>query len=259
MRRIRMGTRLVGGGRSSSAPAALAVLLACAVVAAACVSAGAANSAPPPGTAILPGPSGLAGAPYSCGGLPLDPAAPALQTGAEEGSDGPALALRQAIDRLSILPRSGWLRVSASDTDVLFVAAGSKAFAPFVFVDARAEDSLWVAYAYGDCELLAANADFEPYSFWQAGSVDATGRVIDVRLTIGGCFPPVAGPTVWYDPSSVVVTFWARRPAQPSGVVCPLWIAYQPWTLTLAEPLGDRQLLEGPAAKAQPAPTLPAS
>ena len=132
--------------------------------------------------APTPTPTGLQTSLYSCAGALFDPAASHGETGAERGADIASEVLRATTSRLSsILPASGWVRLPIDARDVLFVAAGTKTLAPYVFVDLRTDDPMTSPYAYGDCEPAVPpaveDATFD-FAIWTTGPLSVTDQTI---------------------------------------------------------------------------------
>ena len=245
----------IGFRARSSTPSAIAALVLVVAIALGGLAFGAWRlSQAAPGA---PAPSGLQSSLYSCAGALFDPSADRGPTGAERGTDIPSEILRTTTSRLSsILPASGWVRMPIDDQDVLFVAASSKTLAPYVFVDVRTVGPMSSPYAYGDCEPAVPpavqDAAFD-FAAWYTGPLAPTDQEIRIQLQSNYCFETYVGPTIWYSRSSIVATFWARRMPWPTpqGSIlqgCPDDLEFQPATLNLAEPLGDRQLMMGPAS-----------
>jgi hypothetical protein len=207
--------------------------------------------------------SGSPSAPYSCGGLPFDLSTVPLQPRAEQGSDGAAQALRDSVARLSsILPEAGWWRLSAP-AGVLFVADSGKQVAPYVFVHLLHFGADWLPLAYGDCELAQAargGAILVPFDWWTARPVDSSGWMFEISLVKGPEFGIPVGTSVWYDQARVVVTVWGCPSFRPDifDVLSGRAItSIDSWKLLLAESLGDRQLLAGPAWRTRSPDLLP--
>jgi hypothetical protein len=255
---------LVGFRSRFSRPSAVAALVLAAVIALGGLAFGTWRlSQGGPGAPAL---SGLQSSLYSCAGALFDPSANHGDTGAERGGDAQSNVLRATFDRLpGSLPAVGWLRLTPSEEDVLFVAAGSKTLAPYVFVDVRTAGTGSSAYAYGDCEPAvppAVNDATFDFAAWYTGPLSPSDQTIGIMLQSNYCDETYVGPTTWYAGSSVTATFWARRatPPTPQGSLlqaCPLYLQFRPATLTLAEPLGDRQLMMGPASAARLASPTP--
>lgn len=208
-----------------------------------------------------PPPTGLQTSLYSCAGALFDPGASHGETGAERGADIASEVLRATTSRLSsILPASGWVRLPIDDRDVLFVVAGTKTPAPYVFVDVRTDDPMTSPYAYGDCEPAVPpaveDAIFD-FAIWTTGPLSATDQTIPIELQSNYCGETYVGPTIWYARSSVTATFWARRDEQSSALDCPANLQFESSTLHLAEPLGDRGLMMGPATASRLASPTP--
>jgi hypothetical protein len=222
-------------------------------------------------------PLGLTADAYSCGGTAFVPgststaapasaaasvAAPAGSASSAAGPGDPAIAMQAAVSRLpSILPVSGWAPAGGSAGHVVYVAANNKTPAPFSFVDLGIVGGKWVATAYGDCEPGIAPAvtgsQLSPIH-WKVSAVDTAAPTLKLLFQSNLCGQAFVGTTVWYSQSSVTVTLWARATnLQGSVGECSSTVETAPFTITLAEPLGKRQLRTGPASLAKPADGAP--
>jgi hypothetical protein len=197
---------------------------------------------------------------HSCGGRLFEPDEPIPSIDVQTDTGKPTAALRSTIAGLSdLLPGSGWRLAGSSDTQATFVAPGNRTRAEFVFVDVRASAGSWSARAYGDCEPAVpptvTEASFD-FGWWGVQTPPTSAsRSLELLVQTNYCGDEFLGPTVWYTSQSVIVTFWARK--APTIHTCPAVLETAPYTVVLAEPLGDRQLLAGPAMAAHPAEGAP--
>jgi hypothetical protein len=221
-------------------------------------------------------PLGLSADSYSCGGTAYVPgstasvvpsgAATAAAAGASSSVSGPgdpAAALAVFVGRLpSILPASGWAPAGGPAGHIVYVAASEKTPAPFAFVDLAIVGNQWVASAYGDCEPAVAAVAASKLSpvYWKVATLDKASTTLNVLFQSNLCGEAFVGMTIWYSQTNVTVTLWARKLDAPDAAAsCSATASIQtsPFTLTLAEPLGTRQLQAGPASAAKPADGAP--
>lgn len=195
---------------------------------------------------------------YACGGASFTPAG-ARGIDAATPTD-PLTVLHGLISRHgSALPADGWQVAESSPTTTLFVAQTDDFFG-WKFVLAAAVAGRWSANAYGDCEPAVPPAiETAQFGFaqWVVVNAQPDRSSVDVQVQSSFCWQTFLGPTVWYTQSTVVVTYWTRLLPEPSGQVCPLDLQFQPSTLTLIEPLGNRAILAGPASAQHPADVAP--
>jgi hypothetical protein len=216
-------------------------------------------------------PLGLSADAYSCGGTPFIPGSTSTPAGAAPtgtttaaasssvaGPGEPSAALQALVARLpSILPATGWSPAGNAPGHLVYVAANNKTPAPFSFVDLAIVGSKWVAAGYGDCEPAAvAGSTLSPIP-WTISAVDPAAPTLQILFRSNLCGQAFVGMTVWYGQSNVTVTLWARQATELQGGagVCSSAAVTAPFTVSLAEPLGARQLRSGPASAAKPAAT----
>jgi hypothetical protein len=235
------------------------LILLVSLVASGCATPNPTGSAEPAATAApKPLPTiderGLAGGRLTCGEGDAFPAA-ALQGpgGAEFGGDATATALRTVLAEGGDpqLPRSGWHLVSRSATQAQFVARG-QGESPWVVVALTNDAAGWTMDLAGACRLqFVIGPGIKIASWWldpTAGVPAPAATGIDV-LVHEECGPPTAGrvaaPVVVYAPDAVTMLFGVV-PGVGGGQdsIC-IDSAPSPYRVTLTEPLGQRQLLDG--------------
>ncbi|MGD0249102.1 MAG: hypothetical protein ABSB75_08630, partial [Candidatus Limnocylindrales bacterium] len=203
---------------------------------------------------------------YSCGGVAYVPdasagAAPAGES-ASAADGGPWTAVQGIASRLpSILPASGWRPANSAAGRIVYVAPNDTTPAPYAFVEVTGAGSSWAVTGYGDCEPAVppavASSVLEPIPWKVAGAVDATGVTLKLSFQANLCNETFVGQTVWYGANGVTITLWARKGPADEGAPCATVVETASYTLTLAEPLGNRQLQTGPASAARPADGAP--
>jgi hypothetical protein len=223
-------------------------------------SATAGNAATPPPTQgpIL----GLKTATYSCGGLAITPPLPT----ASAAPSGVETVLRGIEQRLpAILPATGWILVASSGGEVLYVAANTRTPAPyaFVLVSSSSSGGGWTATSYGDCEPAtpptAPHSDLRAVSWDIAQPPTLATTALKLKFQSNLCGDIFVGQTVWYDSFGVTITFWARHDPTGPQPSCLSATVMSPFTLTLAEPVGRRQILSGPASAGRVVAVAPKS
>lgn len=222
----------------------------------------------------LPDPaSGSADASLTCGNRTFPAAGLAAPTGAEKASGPEFDALRAALTQFgSEFPGSPgwtWQLAGRDDTGAIFLAstdaAGSNAW---VSVEVSADANGWKPDGMGQCEpRVVPSAEFGPAT-WAVDPSFAPPTAAATQLHIlvweGTCSSgsPATGrisaPIVQYAAASVTITLGVRPlPASPGTVfTCPVPPG-TPATMNLAEPLGNRTLLDG--GLVPPAPPSPAN
>ena len=173
---------------------------------------------------------------------------------AEQATDAPAQLLRTLIGDGATagtsLPSTGWRRVVDLPTTVLFLAQapGDPAYVS-VQVDRPTATGTWVRGGYGSCRPMAVLAPPFGPATWQLEAATApTASGFTALVTEQSCASGteaagrVSAPLIEYGPQTVTVTFGVRRldgvqtcPSNPPVAV----------EVTLAEPLGDRALVDG--------------
>lgn len=217
-----------------------------------------------PFVAIGPGPGGG----MTCGGGPSF-SAEALEGpgGAENGADPAAVALRQhlATDHIDIdwIPDAGWIEVSRTDADVLYLAPDPAAEGSWYFASVGLDADGWEVDGWGGCPLqpdvgpgmgiasfrVAPDEELDPAAIEIAVLVteracnsgeDAEGRIVVAEIDEAD--------------DSVTVTF-AVRP-RGGAQECPS-NPETPFVLALPDPLGDRVLLDGSSVPPRDATVCP--
>jgi hypothetical protein len=192
---------------------------------------------------------GLEASTYSCGGVAITPPH-AEASVAPSGADAAFRGIEQRLP--AILPDAGWFIAADSGGDVMYVAPNTKTPAPYAFVLVEtAQSGGWVAMSWGDCEpaipptVPSSNLRAVYWSFAQPATSTTTALQLQFQTNL--CGDAFVGPTIWYSPTGVTITFWARHdPAAPQPT-CLSSMNMSPFTLTLAEPVGKRPILSGPA------------
>jgi hypothetical protein len=192
----------------------------------------------------------------TCGGDErFSPAALQLPGFAEAEGDPAAAALRsflgetQPEEMVGAFPASGWHRVFESEQMVVFVARGD-ADMPWVMVAFERGETGWEMDRNGQCRAQIALPEGIGRATWwldpAAGppGEDATElSAIIVEQACASGQPPVGrvlAPAVVYGEDVITITIAVRV----IGGDCPGNPLF-PLTIQLAEPLGDRALLDG--------------
>lgn len=204
---------------------------------------------------------GLDSATYSCGGIKITPPTAAAST-APSGADPAFQTVEKRLP--AILPASGWYIAASSGGDVMYVAPNTLTPAPYSFVLVEtASSGTWIAMSWGDCEPAVPptvpNSDLRPVYWSIAQPPTSTTTALKLQFQTNLCGDAFVGPTVWYSPTGVTITFWARHDPTGPQPTCLSTVMLSPFTLTLAEPLGKRPILSGPPAAGrlvQAAPSL---
>jgi hypothetical protein len=203
-------------------------------------------------------PLGLVAGTYMCGSTAfVADAHPATTIGSE--GNVPHDALNTLTARLpGILPASGWQIWSGSADHYVFVAPNDKTQAKYAFVELRQAGTNWLAMSYGDCEPAAGNSGFVVAQWYVTSPATAADSTVKVQFQLDFCRNTLVGTTIWYSTTNVTVTMWARPldPAQTAACASPSF-APAAYSISLGEPLGDRQLLVGPGTAAKPAKGTP--
>lgn len=183
---------------------------------------------------------------------------------AELGSDAAAAQLRSVIAGSapeSGLPATGWTRIDASPTHVLFVAPSAGGWSQVALLLGPAG---WTSDTEGSCHLRPIlPAGIGPASWWidpQAAALAADATTVHGLLLEEACasgkspIGRVVGPRVVEDADRVIVTFGVRP--RPGGQDCQ---GNSPFALqfTLPSPLGGRALLDGGVFPPRDARTAP--
>jgi hypothetical protein len=197
--------------------------------------------------------------PLKCGS-PLVFSVDALASipGAERADHPAARNLRQLVADGSLPDRSGW-RLVAFDTDgVLFLQAGTrKEGVSFWYAEFGPAETDWEPVRWGQCDIQPAFEGVEA-ARWELVAEEQTGpstQDFDVlvfeQACASGASPEgrIVGPAVIPLEDSLIVILATRPPPGPQ--TCepgpPATVRVQ-----LAEPLGNRQLLDGSTFPSEP-------
>jgi hypothetical protein len=171
---------------------------------------------------------------------------------AELGGDGAAAQLRSVIAGSAPengLPATGWTRIDASPTQVLFVARSADGWSQVVLLLGPAG---WTSDLEGSCHLRPVLPPGVGWAAWwvdpKAGAPAADGTTVHALLREEACASGkapagrVVGPAFLEDAARVIVTFGVRPrsgdqdcPGNPSFAL----------QFSLPSPLGGRALLDG--------------
>lgn len=112
-------------------------------------------------------------------------------------------------------------------------------------------DGEWKLIGWGGCRPNRVRADLQAAT-WQVVGTDQGGRVLQLEVEGGECVDDreetrtrIVDVDVEETPGEVVVVVWAEQPPPPDGDLCAGLGVVVPWTVTLAEPLGARTLVDG--------------
>jgi hypothetical protein len=196
----------------------------------------------------------------TCGSdQPFSPAALQLPGFAEHEPDDAAAALRTFLETaaeddaiemmVDAFPRNGWRRVFQSERVVLFVAP-SETDRQWVMVQFARGDTGWTIDGYGQCHMqIALPEGIGRATWWLDPAADPPGQeatelsALIVEQSCASGQPPVGrvlAPAIVYGADAITITIAVRV----IGGDCPSNPAF-PLTIQLAEPLGDRALLDG--------------
>ncbi|HVF04660.1 MAG TPA: hypothetical protein VNA20_07470 [Frankiaceae bacterium] len=187
------------------------------------------------------------GAPLSCGVGPVFPAGNLrAETGAENGADPAAAALRAHVARPGAQPRvpaTGWRELVRTGSEVLYAAPELAHVRYFALVEGE-----WrLAGSVAPCRPYLAPPRGQSAGIWRPeGPVrpdDTTFTAMVTEMECASGQPPtgrIEPPLVEYGPTTVTVTFLVRE--KPG--TCPT-APEAPYPVTLREPLGNRTLLDG--------------
>jgi hypothetical protein len=214
------------------------------------------ESAPPATSSPTLPPAAVLDPFLTCGGEErFSPAALQLPGFAEREGDPAAAALRafllktQPEELVGVFPATGWHRVFESDQTVVFVARGP-ADMPWVMVAFDRGDTAWTIDGYGQCHMQIALPEGIGRATWwldpAAGPPGPEATELSALIVEQNCAsgkPPVGRvlpPAIVYGADAITITIAVRM----EGGDCPSNPEF-PLTIQLAEPLGDRALLDG--------------
>jgi hypothetical protein len=190
---------------------------------------------------------------------PFSPAALQLPGFAEQEPDAAAAALRTFLETaaedegievmVDAFPRSGWRRVFQTDRAVLFVAP-EDVDRQWVMVAFARGATGWEIDGYGQCHMqIALPEGIGRATWWLDPAPGPPGQeatelsAIIVEQSCASGQPPVGrvlAPAIVYGEDAITITIAVRV----IGGDCPGNPEF-PVTIQLAEPLGDRALLDG--------------
>lgn len=249
---------------------ALGILVAVSAVAIAAEPSPELPGAVSPGASSAPGTSSPTGAIGSPAASPMAPAEVLISCGGGDayrglGIDAPAGAriqqtpeaaeLRRAIRRYreDLGGASGWRIAGRTDDEVLFLGQRTDIDPPsWVSVVVRRTGEDWRSTSWGGCDpRIRISQDLGPADWWldravptpDAGTTQIQAFVMEIRCSGGGTAEGrIAEPLIVATPVTVTITIGVRP--MEGDVDCE---ANQPtpYTITLPEPLGERQLLDG--------------
>jgi hypothetical protein len=214
------------------------------------------SSAPSAGPTATLDPTWLTRPALTCGGDERFPPEALVGDGtAERGGDLAATALRDFLagpDSEGFpFPDSGWFRVFETTSRVVFVAPGDLT-APWVMVAFEVGPSGVVIDRYGQCQARVAMPEGATAADWwvdpAAGvpgpEATTVAGFVRERACASGRSPEgrILDPLVLYTEAAVLVVYAIED--LPGGQDCQGNPAF-PITLELAEPIGDRALLDG--------------
>ena len=217
-----------------------------------------------PGLGVGPEP----GARLTCGGGPSFPAA-LLEGdgGAENGTDPAAAALRRHLEMnhmdIDFLPDTGWVEVSRTDSDVLYLAPDPAAEGSWANVSVGQDGGAWEVEGWGGCPLqpdVGQGLGIASFRVAPDNELDPAATEIAVAVTERACNSGedasgrIVVAAIDADDDSVTVTL-AVRP-RGGAQTCPS-NPDTPFVLELPEPLGDRALLDGSQVPARDATACP--
>ncbi len=209
---------------------------------------------------------GLGGG-LTCGGASFSADVLEGPGGAENGTDPASTALREHLATSNIeidsLPDAGWIEVSRSGDDVVYLAPVPGAEGSWHYASVGRDGDGWDVDGWGGCPL---QPDVGPglgiASFRVAPDVelDPTATAISVLVTERACNSGedargrIVVASIDEDDDAVTVVI-AVRP-RLGGQECPS-NPETPFLLELAEPLGDRDLLDGSSVPPRDATVCP--
>ena len=211
---------------------------------------------PPPGGGMTCG-----GGPGFSGDLLVDPG------GAENGADPAAVALRThlATDHVEIdwIPDAGWIEVSRTDAEVLYLARNPEAKSSWFFASVGRDGDTWEVDGWGGCDLqpdVGPGMGIASFRVAPDAELDPAAREIPVLVTERACNSGedargrIVVASIDESDDSVTVTF-AVRP-RGGGQECPS-NPETPFVLELPAPLGDRVLQDGSSVPPRDATLCP--
>jgi hypothetical protein len=204
----------------------------------------------------------------SCGGGPgfsadvlTDPG------GAEDGADPAAVALRThlATDHVEIdwIPDTGWIEVSRTDAEVLYLAPDPAMESNWFFASVASDGHTWEVDGWGGCNLqpdVGPGMGIASFRVAADNELDATATEIPVLVTERACNSGedargrIVVSAIDEDDDSVTVIV-AVRP-RGGAQECPS-NPETPFVLELPAPLGDRALLDGSSVPPRDATVCP--
>lgn len=208
----------------------------------------------------------------TCGGRTFPAAGLDAPTGAEKASGPEFDALRQALTEFAAaFPGSSnweWQLAGRDDSGATFVAKTDALGPPgWVSVDVEANADGWRPLGMGQCgPRVVLSAEFGPASWaLDPSEPQPSAEALELHILVweracsngSPATGRVSAPVVQYDTTTVTITLGVRPVRVGDGVAltCP-GPPGTPAILRLAEPIGDRTLLDGGVVPAAP-PTSP--
>ena len=207
--------------------------------------------------------SGTADARLTCGGRTFPASGLNAATGAETRTGPEFDALRASLVKFAdVFPAQGdwtWRLAGRDETGAVFLASAPAIDPPWVYVEVATGPDGWQPMGIGTCELhVVLSSEFGPAS-WALDPAFATPQSDTTELHIlvweracsGGS--PTTGrmsaPVIEFDTGNVMITIGVR-PLEGIST-CPKPPG-TPAVIRLAEPLGQRSLLDGGGVPAAP-------
>jgi hypothetical protein len=177
---------------------------------------------------------------------------------AETADTGPAAALRADLAQEPDMPASGWVIVSESDSEVMFIAREATG-TDYAEVNVQRGTSLsgavgadgWQVAGSGGCQLMAvppagygpATWGLDPSVPYSASATQVSVMVQELACDSGQSAEGRIAAHVDYSATAVTVTVFVR--SLSGAQTCPLVLNTPPYVLHLDQPVGSRDLLDG--------------
>ena len=213
------------------------------------------------GCAALPTPSSLSAPLLSCGGAPsFDAPAPSETGSADSGTSAEEVRLRSFLaspDALRArMPARGWQLLARDGDEVLFgVVQPSGHDSVLAIVLLKKAGDVWTPLSWGDCDPMLVLEGLGPATWELAHPVASTSTVIEALVGEGACSNGetaagrIAPPLVVYGPDTISIAFGVAPLKVPAGALLTCGRPpTTPVTVNLAQPIGQRSLLDAGAA-----------